>query len=62
MTLSPKDELTRQWLQVATDDLGLAELANRADRATPLLWSLFLLFKFSADFFHRRPHYQSRLS
>jgi HEPN domain-containing protein len=30
MTLDPKSELTRQWLQVATDDLSLAELANGA--------------------------------
>jgi hypothetical protein len=31
MTLDPKSELTRQWLRVAADDLGLAELANAAD-------------------------------
>jgi HEPN domain-containing protein len=31
MTLDPKSELTRQWLQVAADDLRLAELANAAD-------------------------------
>jgi HEPN domain-containing protein len=31
MTLDPKTELTRQWLQVAADDLSLAELANSAD-------------------------------
>ena len=31
MTLSPKDELTRQWLRVAADDLSLAELANAAN-------------------------------
>jgi HEPN domain-containing protein len=31
MTLDPKSELTRQWLQVADDDLTLAELANHAD-------------------------------
>lgn len=31
MTLDPKDELTRQWLQVAADDLSLAELAHGAD-------------------------------
>jgi len=35
MTLDPKSELTRQWLQVATEDLDLAELANGA--APPLL-------------------------
>jgi HEPN domain-containing protein len=35
MTLDPKTELTRQWLQVAADDLSLAELANSAD--PPLL-------------------------
>jgi HEPN domain-containing protein len=35
MTLDPRTELTRQWLQVAADDLSLAELANRAD--PPLL-------------------------
>jgi hypothetical protein len=35
MTLDPKSELTRQWLQVAHDDLALAELANQAD--PPLL-------------------------
>jgi hypothetical protein len=31
MTLDPKSELTRQWLQIADDDLTLAELANHAD-------------------------------
>ena len=33
MTLDPRSELTRQWLQVAADDLRLAELASRADPA-----------------------------
>lgn len=31
MTADPRAELTRQWLQVAADDLSLAELANVAD-------------------------------
>jgi hypothetical protein len=31
MTLDPKSELTRQWLQVAADDLSLAVLAHSAD-------------------------------
>jgi HEPN domain-containing protein len=35
MTLDPKSELTRQWLQVAADDLRLAEFANSA--ALPML-------------------------
>jgi HEPN domain-containing protein len=35
MTLDPKSELTRQWLQVATEDLNLAEVAYRA--TPPLL-------------------------
>ena len=35
MTLDPKSELTRQWLQVAAEDLRLAEIANLAD--PPLL-------------------------
>jgi HEPN domain-containing protein len=30
MTLDPKSELTRQWLQIADDDLTLAELAHHA--------------------------------
>ncbi len=33
MTLDPRSELTRQWRQVAADDLRLAELASRADPA-----------------------------
>jgi HEPN domain-containing protein len=35
MTADPRAELTRQWLQVASEDLSLAELANVAD--PPLL-------------------------
>jgi HEPN domain-containing protein len=35
MTLDPRSELTRQWLQVAAEDLRLAELATAAD--PPLL-------------------------
>lgn len=31
MPLDPKADLTRQWLQVASEDLRLAELAYRAD-------------------------------
>src|SRR5687768_8389796 len=35
MTPDPTTDLTRQWLQVAAEDLNLAELANRVD--PPLL-------------------------
>jgi HEPN domain-containing protein len=35
MTLDPRSDLTRQWLQVAAEDLRFDELANAAD--PPLL-------------------------
>lgn len=31
MTLDPKSELTRQWLQVATEDLDLVALCQQID-------------------------------